>query len=86
MLRISRSQAANALRMEFLHRQQQLRQKIELFEKMYGDFSAFEMQVKGEAEDFKRWDDYMEYKACREELAEVIHDNEELQHDHFEIA
>ncbi|MBD3420540.1 MAG: hypothetical protein GF398_10520 [Chitinivibrionales bacterium] len=85
-MKFSRSDAKYALKMELLHRIHELKQKIEIYTKMYGDFDSFEKKTYDKKESFEDWDSYVEWKAYREELAEAIKNDEELMHDHFEIT
>ena len=46
-------------------------QKIELFEKKHNkSFQEFEKEVMQE-EQFEKWDDYLEWKACIKQLKEL---------------
>ncbi len=49
-----------------------IKEHIKLFEKKYGlTFHEFEKQVSEEAEDFKKWDDYIEWKAYQKKLNDL---------------
>jgi hypothetical protein len=86
MYHVTKSQAASALKMEQLHRLQVLRQKNEIYERQYGSFEQFERELTEQEEDFRRWDDYMEWKAYRQELAETEQHVEELKRVDIDVA
>lgn len=86
MYHVTKSQAASALRMEMLHRLQELRQKDEIYQRQYGSFEQLERRVKEQEEDFTSWDDYMEWKAHRRELAETVKHVEELERVDIDVA
>lgn len=86
MYKITKAEAAHALMMETLRRSQELTQKMALFEKKYGTFSRFEKKVYAQPEDFTQWDDYMEWKACRQEYEECQTRLGELKRADLEIA
>ena len=49
-----------------------IKEHIKLFEKKYGlAFHEFEKQVSEEAEDFEKWDDYIEWKAYQKKLNDL---------------
>jgi len=49
-----------------------IREHIKLFENRYGcDFEEFERKIKKEEENFKHWDDYIEWKAYLETFEEL---------------
>ena len=64
-LEVTRQDIENYVRMKLYTELTLIREKLGLFEKKYNcDFPQFEKAVnEAEAEDFERWDDYMEWKA-----------------------
>ncbi len=49
-----------------------VREHLKLFETKHGmPFEEFEQQLKTVAEDFEKWDDYIEWKAYSEKMVEL---------------
>ncbi len=49
-----------------------IREHLKLFENKHGmQFEEFEQQLKTVAEDFEKWDDYIEWKAYSEKMVEL---------------
>lgn len=63
-------------------------EKIRLFEKTYGmSFDEFEKDLKvSEKEDFKKWDDYMEWKGYKKVMQKLIKEKQELDVGNYKVS
>ena len=79
MRTINKSEVAGSLLLECLSDLNEVKDKLTNFTKKYSaSFVSFEKKIKNKKkENFKEWDDYMEWKACeniKNELSEKIKD------------
>ncbi len=88
MLVIEKSEVANWLLLSYKSEQNQVRDKLELFERKYNQpFSVFEMNVRNaEEENFKEWDDYIEWKAYHQSLSNLNQNIREIEKGRFKVA
>ena len=66
MLTIKKSDIADGLLLELMADMHVVKDKIAYFEKKYHvSYEVFEQIVKTQQEDYRQWDDYIEWKAYR---------------------
>jgi len=83
---VSKERLLNIYKAELLYELHRASECIRIFEIKYGKtFEEFERELKSSPENFKAWDDYMEWKACmktlntlRKELQEIKNGNIKL--------
>jgi len=87
-LTIDKNRVAQWMLLSYKADYQKIKEKIALFEKKYAmNFSKFELSLKEDKnEDFKRWDDYMEWKAYEKSLISILNTMNEISRGHYKIA
>ncbi len=85
---LSKQQVSNWVLLDYSAQKQVLIEKMALFEKKYTlDFERFEQQIEqATTENFETWDDYIEWKAYRQFLAELLTKIEDIKYGHFQMA
>lgn len=87
MINISKQEIANWLMLEAMATQHTLNDRLESFQKKYGmSFDAFEKQLTSREENFEWWDDYMAWKACRKEAADIQNRLKEIEHGDISVS
>jgi hypothetical protein len=85
---LSKQQVSNWILLDYSAQKQVLQEKIRLFEKKYiTDYQSFEQNIaQASTENFEAWDDYIEWKAYRQFLSELLPKIEDIRHGHFQMA
>lgn len=88
MITVQKQYVANWLLAEYLANAYAVNEKIRLFEQKYGQtWDEFSREVLAAPdEDFTRWDDYIEWKACVKTAEDLALKIEEVKHGNFEVA
>jgi hypothetical protein len=69
---VSKNDIKTFERLAIISRKAPVLERVKQFERKYNvQFPAFERQVKDNAEDFERWDDFIEWKAYVESLKDL---------------
>ena len=64
-----------------------IKEHIKLLEKKYGlTFHEFKKQVSEEAEDFEKWDDYIEWKAYQKKLNDLNKTLDDINNDRVTVS
>lgn len=84
---ISRSELIEGILVKYLSEIHQMRDKIRFFEKKYkSTFIMFERKLKKSPENFRKWDDYIEWGAYLESFDEIMQKIKRLNRGDFKIA
>ena len=85
---LSKKEIGDWIRLDYLAQKHVLEDKINfLRNKHASDFAAFENKIEQAAtEDFAAWDDYLEWKAYRTFLAELLKKIDDVSNGDFQVA
>ena len=73
--------------MEALSELHQVSEKLRFFQDKYKqDFENYSLDIEKKEEDFKRFDDYMEWKAYTQLFRDIQQKIEDLKHGNFQVA
>jgi len=87
MWTVSKNEVADLLRLDLMARLREAKEKEALYERTHQQsFEAFEQTVKEGDEDFEQWDDYMEWKAYRNDRWDLEQKIDALRRGDFEVA
>lgn len=88
MITVQKQSVANWLMAEYLANAYTANEKIRLFEQKYGQtWDEFSEEINNTSdEDFARWDDYIEWKACVKTAEDLAAKIDEVKHGNFEVA
>lgn len=85
---LSKKEVGNWILLDYIAQKQVLLEKINLLEKKYStDFLSFEKKIEQAAtEDFTAWDDYIEWKAYRTFLSDLLSKIDDISNGRFQMA
>jgi hypothetical protein len=85
---LSKQEVSNWVMLDYSSQKQTFQDKIGFFEKKYeSDFLAFEKKIElASKENFEAWDDYIEWKAFKELLKEILSKIEDVKDGNFQVA
>ncbi|MFW6009105.1 MAG: hypothetical protein ACOCP8_07570 [archaeon] len=68
-LEIDKNEVKQYKKLQIISELTLIKEHISVFEKKYDcKFNEFEKQIQNQAENFEKWDDYIEWKAYKEKL------------------
>lgn len=77
---VSKQEILKYKKMEVITELTVIREKIRLLEKKYGkDIKSFEKEMKSQEEDFKKWDDFIDWTAYTKIEESLVKKLEELE-------
>lgn len=87
MWTVPKGEVEGLLRLDLLARLHEAREREDLFERTHQQsFEAFEETVLGGEEDFRQWEEYLEWKAYRSVRQDLEQKLEALDRGDFEVA
>jgi len=88
MITIQKQNVANWLLAEYLANSHVVNEKIRLYERKYAkSWDEFSKEIELDTEeDFGRWDDYIEWKACVKTAEDLALKIREVRHGNFKIT
>ncbi|MBF0457758.1 MAG: hypothetical protein HQK99_07675 [Nitrospirae bacterium] len=86
MLTIKKSDVADSLLLELMADMHVVKDKLAYFEKKCNmSYEVFEQAVKTRNEDYRQWDDYIEWKAYRHLFEDINRKVSDIKNADFEI-
>ncbi len=88
MVIINKEKVKDMYHANLMYEYHRVTEKIRLFEKKYGmSFGEFEKSLKSsEREDFKKWDDYMEWKGYEKVMQKLTKEKQELAIGNYKVS
>ncbi|MCE7063673.1 hypothetical protein [Dyadobacter sp. CY326] len=88
MLTLTKKQIGNWVLLDYLAQKQQFQEKITFLENKYNSgLEAFEIEIENaDSEDFKAWEDLIEWKAYTQFLSEIDSKIADIRNGDFQMA
>lgn len=87
MIELSQKKAKDYLKAEILYELNLTNEKLKLFERKYGkSLEQFENEITKNKENFKKWDDYIEWKSYKKNLDDIEKRLNEIENENIKIT